>query len=39
MIFPFTGGGVNWGGVAFDPHGVVFVNASRAAHSITLIPA
>jgi quinoprotein glucose dehydrogenase len=38
LLFPFTGGGVNWGGVAVDPHGVVFVNTSRAVHLITLIP-
>ena len=38
LLFPFTGGGVNWGGVAVDPHGVVFVNTSRAMHAITLIP-
>jgi quinoprotein glucose dehydrogenase len=38
VVFPFTGGGVNWGGVAVDPHGVVYVNTSRAAHVITLIP-
>ena len=38
VMFPFTGGGVNWGGVAIDPHGVVYVNTSRAVHSISLIP-
>ncbi len=38
ILFPFTGGGVNWGGVAVDPRGVVFVNTSRAAHVVTLIP-
>jgi quinoprotein glucose dehydrogenase len=38
LVFPFTGGGVNWGGVAVDPHGVVYVNASRAAHAIKLVP-
>ena len=38
IVFPFTGGGVNWGGVAIDPHGVVFVNTSRAAHVVRLIP-
>jgi quinoprotein glucose dehydrogenase len=37
VVFPFTGGGVNWGGVAVDPQGVVYVNTSRAAHIITLI--
>lgn len=38
VLFPFTGGGVNWGGVAIDPGGVVYVNTSRAAHVVTLIP-
>jgi len=38
VLFPMTGGGVNWGGVAVDPQGVVFVNTNRAAHAITLIP-
>jgi len=37
VLFPFTGGGVNWGGVAVDPQGIVYVNTSRAAHVITLI--
>jgi quinoprotein glucose dehydrogenase len=40
VIFPFTGGGVNWGGVAFDPvNQVVYANTSRAIHIVTLIPA
>jgi quinoprotein glucose dehydrogenase len=35
--FPFTGGGVNWGGVAFDPvHQIVYANTSRAMHLVTL---
>ena len=38
LVFPFTGGGANWGGVAIDPRGVVYVNTSRAAHAIKLIP-
>lgn len=38
VLFPFTGGGVNWGGVAVDTSGVVYVNTSRAAHVVTLIP-
>ena len=37
VLFPFTGGGVNWGGVAVDPQGVVYVNTSRAPHLVTLI--
>ncbi len=40
LIFPFTGGGVNWGGLAFDPtRDVVYVNTSSALHRVTLIPA
>ena len=36
---PFTGGGSNWGGVAFDAsRDVVYVNTSSAIHLITLIP-
>ncbi|MEO8248757.1 MAG: pyrroloquinoline quinone-dependent dehydrogenase [Burkholderiales bacterium] len=38
LLFPFTGGGVNWGGVAVDPRGIVYVNTSRAAHAVRLIP-
>ncbi len=38
VLFPFTGGGVNWGGIAIDPQDVVYVNTSRAVHVITLIP-
>ena len=39
VIFPFTGGGVNWGGVAFDPiNQILYADASRAAHIVTLIP-
>ncbi len=38
--FPFTGGGINWGGVAIDPAtDIVYVNTSRLAHLITLFPA
>jgi len=40
VIFPFTGGGVNWGGVAFDPvNQILYANTSRAIHIVTLIPA
>ena len=40
IVYPFTGGGSNWGGLAFDPdHDVVYVNTSSAMHKITLIPA
>jgi quinoprotein glucose dehydrogenase len=39
IIYPFTGGGVNWGGLAFDPaHDVVYVNTSSAMHLVRLIP-
>ena len=39
VVFPMTGGGVNWGGVAFDPvNQVVYANTSRAVHIVTLIP-
>ena len=39
VIFPFTGGGVNWGGVAFDPvNQILYANTSRAVHIVTLIP-
>ena len=35
-----TGGGVNWGGVAFDPvNQILYANTSRAVHIVTLIPA
>jgi quinoprotein glucose dehydrogenase len=38
IFFPMIGGGVNWGGVAVDLRGVVFVNTTRAAHVVRLIP-
>jgi quinoprotein glucose dehydrogenase len=38
ILFPFTGGGANWGGIAIDPAGVVYVNTTRAIHTIRLIP-
>ncbi|HEY2752723.1 pyrroloquinoline quinone-dependent dehydrogenase [Phenylobacterium sp.] len=38
--YPFTGGGSNWGGLAFDPiRQIAYVNTSSAMHLITLIPA
>ncbi len=38
IIFPFTGGGTNWGGLAFDAaHDIVYVNTSNAMHLVTLI--
>jgi quinoprotein glucose dehydrogenase len=40
LMFPFTGGGMNWGGVAFDPvKQIVYANTSRMMHRITLFPA
>lgn len=40
ILYPFTGGGSNWGGIAFDARrGVAFVNTSSALHKVTLIPA
>ncbi|HWD27575.1 MAG TPA: pyrroloquinoline quinone-dependent dehydrogenase [Rhizomicrobium sp.] len=38
IIYPFTGGGTNWGGLAFDEsRGIVYVNTSNAMHLVTLI--
>ncbi|WP_372785299.1 pyrroloquinoline quinone-dependent dehydrogenase [Phenylobacterium sp.] len=37
--YPFTGGGSNWGGLAFDAtRQVAYVNTSSAMHLVTLIP-
>ena len=39
LEFPMTGGGVNWGGVAFDPvNQILYANTSYAAHIIKLLP-
>lgn len=39
IMYPFTGGGANWGGAAFDPATQrLYINTSRATHLITLIP-
>ena len=39
VVFPMTGGGVNWGGAAFDPvNQILYANTSRAVHIIKLIP-
>ncbi len=39
IIFPMTGGGVNWGGAAFDPvHQILYANTSRAVNIVKLIP-
>lgn len=38
-VYPFTGGGINWGGIAFDPERQILVtNTMRMVHEITLIP-
>jgi quinoprotein glucose dehydrogenase len=40
LLMPFTGGGVNWGGLAVDGgKGVVYVNSSNLVHQVTLFPA
>ncbi|WOH68693.1 pyrroloquinoline quinone-dependent dehydrogenase [Bradyrhizobium sp. BWA-3-5] len=39
VVFPMTGGGVNWGGAAFDPVNQILVaNTTRAIHIVKLIP-
>jgi len=39
LLFPFTGGGVNWGGAAFDPvNQILYANTTRAVHLVRLIP-
>jgi quinoprotein glucose dehydrogenase len=39
LIFPMTGGGVNWGSAAFDPvHQILYANTSYAIHIVKLIP-
>jgi quinoprotein glucose dehydrogenase len=39
VIFPMTGGGVNWGGAAFDPvNQILYANTSYAVHIVRLIP-
>jgi quinoprotein glucose dehydrogenase len=39
LVFPMTGGGVNWGGAAFDPvNQILYANTSYAVHVIKLIP-
>jgi quinoprotein glucose dehydrogenase len=39
LLYPMTGGGVNWGGAAFDPvNQILYANVSRAIHIIRLIP-
>ncbi len=39
VLFPMTGGGVNWGGIGFDPvHQILYANTSRVVHIVKLIP-
>jgi quinoprotein glucose dehydrogenase len=39
ILYPFTGGGTNWGGLAFDAaRDTVYVNVSNLMHLVTLIP-
>ena len=39
LEFPMDGGGVNWGGAAFDPvHQILYANTSYALNIIKLIP-
>lgn len=39
VVAPFSGGGANWGGGAFDPRtGLFVVNVNDLAHLVTLIP-
>ena len=40
LFYPFTGGGANWGGAAYDPaRNLLIVNMNNLAHHIQLIPA
>jgi quinoprotein glucose dehydrogenase len=40
IVYPFTGGGTNWGGLSFDAaRNVAFVNTNNVIHLVTLIPA
>jgi len=39
VLFPMTGGGVNWGGAAIDPvNQILYANVSRAIHIVKLLP-
>jgi quinoprotein glucose dehydrogenase len=39
VVFPMTGGGVNWGGAAFDPvNQILYANTTRAIHIVKLLP-
>ena len=40
ILYPFTGGGANWGSAAFDPtRNLLVINMSSVAHHVQLIPA
>lgn len=40
LIYPFNGGGANWGGASYDEtRNLLVVNMSNMAHRVTLIPA
>jgi quinoprotein glucose dehydrogenase len=39
IVYPMTGGGVNWGGAAYDPvNQILYANTSRAVNIVKLIP-
>lgn len=39
LIYPFNGGGANWGGAAYDEtRNLLVINMSNMAHRVTLIP-
>jgi quinoprotein glucose dehydrogenase len=39
LFMPFTGGGANWGGAAYDPtRNLLVINMSNLAHVISLLP-
>lgn len=39
LFYPFTGGGANWGGAAYDPRrNLLIINMSSMAHAVSLFP-
>jgi len=39
LFYPFTGGGANWGGAAYDPRrNLLIINMSSLIHEVALIP-
>ncbi|NIL95220.1 MAG: PQQ-binding-like beta-propeller repeat protein [Woeseiaceae bacterium] len=39
LFYPFTGGGANWGGAAYDPRrNLLVINMSSMAHAVSLYP-